>query len=235
MKFRKSLIVLLICLVPMLVALKAAMRLRAPMPGGSAVNILELEDITGTDVFIIGGDGQRTTAAGETPMNYIELPLTSFTADGAALTALTTDDVFVSERTARIGNTNGNPSIVLGDTSRKIETSFSIPPNYYQNGKFYLTVRSNEPYHAAKVEFAVRRGTTTSLDTSDSVAETAVALAASPSVATVEQIILDPASEDDSFAADNWITIKVNRLANVHGFNANLEIYSFVFGYETQY
>jgi len=73
----------------MLVALKAAMRLRAPMPGGSAVNILELEDETKVDVFTVDGDGaiaqgtnfvinssgQITTAAGETPIDYVELDL----------------------------------------------------------------------------------------------------------------------------------------------------------------
>jgi len=57
----------------MLVALKAAWRLRAPLPGGSSVNILELEDETKTDVFTIDGDGIVTMAGGTTRVNWKEI------------------------------------------------------------------------------------------------------------------------------------------------------------------
>uniref|UniRef100_A0A6M3KXJ8 Uncharacterized protein n=1 Tax=viral metagenome TaxID=1070528 RepID=A0A6M3KXJ8_9ZZZZ len=197
----------------------------------------------GTQVFEIDEDGRIIEAANETTVDHVSIPLTSFTINGAALTALTTDDVFVSEDDVRIGTINGNQAIVwgakdsggyFGNSNKYLEATVRVPQNYYQNGKIYAKVRSNEPNHVASVDWAARRHTNTTLDTVDSV-ETAVALTASPAAATVAKLTFDPESEDDSFAADNWVTFKVRRTPNVHGFNANLEFYEFYFEYERQY
>lgn len=70
-------------------ALKAALRLRAPMPGGTSVNILELEDETGADVFVVDGDGNLQIDGAISTATGLSIPLNigAFTLTNAIITA----------------------------------------------------------------------------------------------------------------------------------------------------
>jgi len=190
----------------------------------------------GADIYRIDAAGRLVEAANETAMSMVSLPLTSFTDEGSTISASPETATMISGPAARIVRVNGNTALRLsrnvGDDPNWIETTFRVPDNYYQNGDFRLKTVSAENGHAASLDFAVRVHTDSALDTSDSL-ETAVALAASASTATIAELELNPAS--DSFAQGNWVTIKVRRTAKVGRYAGDVDIYNFVFRYERQY
>uniref|UniRef100_A0A6M3XVB7 Uncharacterized protein n=1 Tax=viral metagenome TaxID=1070528 RepID=A0A6M3XVB7_9ZZZZ len=174
--------------------------------------------------------------------DYVSIPLTSFTQDGAEIPmTASAPELFVSGPEAKIGVVNGNQAIILPAVfTGSIEATIPIPPNYYKNtatgekGKFKVITDSMENGHAASVDFAVRVHTSSAMDTTDSV-ESSVALAASPSTRTVAVLTLDPASDDDNFAVDKWVTIKLKRTENAPGGvgrNSYVSIYGFIFEYD---
>lgn len=230
---KKIVMILALLLIPSLVFAAA-----------SSFEGIEIKQNDGTVVFEIDSSGRITEGANETAVKSVSIPLTDFRLPNGNAIPQTDEEFYVSGGTAMLGTIDENPAILLGqavtDESpigtdvHEVVASFRIPENYYQNGVFYAIVGSQENAHAATLDFAVRRGTTSTRDTTWT-NETAVALSASATTHTVAQETLNPASEDDSFAADNWVTIKLFRGYNLTGFENNLAIYNVIFEYESQY
>lgn len=210
----------------------------------------------GADIYRIDAAGRLVEAANETTRGMISFALTSFTQKGNQLEATGTEStIYISEDEARLSlirdtqnnpKSEGNTVIVIPARSLlPIERTFRVPPDYYQNGTFRVKTTSSENTHAAAVRFAVKVHTDSAIATTFTI-ESDVALPVSASTATIAELTLTPTSGFSALAADNWVTIKLQRTPKYAsgsgasggmsgGGDNDLNIYNFAFRYDRQY
>jgi len=199
-------------------------------PGDSGLDVLRINNTSGTKVFSIDDSGNLTKAGGETPTDVVSIPITSFSLDGVPLAGTTSSNAYIGEvNESKMAGTDSNPAIILSSSGlTPFEAMFRVPDNYLESPVFKVLASSNETgaYPMPSLNFAVKVHTTTSMDEAF-LSQSPVQLSSTPTEATLTVV-----TDFESLAAGNWVTLRLNR--NAVG-AADVNIYNIAFEYTKKY
>jgi len=153
-------------------------------------------------------------------VRYFQLPLMSFTTDGAAITASTAPGLEVDDLI---------PNIVWADEeTTPIQISFRVPDDYASGGAFKVLATESDSTTPNQVDFSVYVNSDGTAADSSATNQTPVALVGTTS--TPDEVTLTVVTDFSALAAGKWVTLNVWRDDVATG-TGDLEIKGIVFYY----